>query len=85
MLKLGRYPHQKIQSSHLKSLSCGYVLHEDVLLERNEKKEVIISGGSRGGPPYFYTKLRPEGRKIFLRPPPLSQGLDDRTPPRPLI
>ena len=36
-------------------------------------------------PPYFYTKLRPEGRKkIFLRPgPSFCQGLDDRTPPPP--
>ena len=30
------------------------------------------------GPPYFQTKLRPEGRKKFFEtgPPPLSQGLD---------
>jgi len=36
------------------------------------------------GPPWFWTKIRPEGlKKIFLRPvpPPLSQGLDDRPPP----
>ena len=47
-------------------------------------------GGARGGrippSPYFYTKLRPEGRKkSFLEtsptPPPRSQGLDDRLPP----
>ena len=41
------------------------------------------SGAHLGkGPPYFYTKLRPEGGEIFWnRPPPspspLSQGLDD--------
>ena len=36
-----------------------------------------------GPPPYFLTKLRPEGRKkVFWRPPPpLSQGLDDRATP----
>ena len=39
------------------------------------------SGGSTGGPggrpPYFWTKLRFEGRKIFLTLPlPLSEGLD---------
>ena len=35
-------------------------------------------------PPYFLTKLRPEGAEkyIFLQlPPPLSQGLDDHPPP----
>ena len=49
---------------------------------------VHVSGGSgevaRGtlGPPYFSTKMRPEGpKKIFLEtapppPPPLSEGLD---------
>ena len=36
-------------------------------------------------PPYFWTKLRPEGpQKIFLgggeSPPPLSKGLDDLPP-----
>ena len=50
------------------------------------------SGGSRGEarkaclppPPYFYTKLRPEGRKkIFFgdRTPLLSNGLDEGPPP----
>ena len=44
------------------------------------------SGGSRGGgrPPYFWTKLKPEGpKKIFGETtlPPLSKGLDDRVPP----
>ena len=44
---------------------------------------ITISGGSRGGawgtrpPPYFWTKLRPEGPD---RAPPLSKGLDDRPP-----
>ena len=38
-------------------------------------------GGGGPGPPYFQTKLRPEGRKKFfdttpLPTPPLSQGLD---------
>ena len=46
---------------------------------------ITISGGSRGGargtrPPYFWTKLRPEGPD---RAPHLSKGLDDR--PHPLI
>ena len=44
---------------------------------------ILFSGGSRGGaggtsvPPYFQTKLRPEGpKKHFWRPgPPLSQSL----------
>ena len=43
--------------------------------------------GEAGSPPYFWTKLRPEGPKnFFLRPPPpLSQGLGDRPhPPPPL-
>ena len=47
---------------------------------------VVINGGSRGGargnrpphPPYFYTKLRPEGRKNFLDT--FSKGLDDPGP-----
>ena len=48
---------------------------------------ITISGGSRGGargtrPPYFWTKLRPEG---LDRAPHLSKGLDDRPPPHPLI
>ena len=52
---------------------------------------VAEAGGSRRGaqgaraPPYFWTKLRPEGpKKMFLEttpPPPLCQGLDDRAPP----
>ena len=50
-----------------------------------------ISGRSRGEtrppPPYLKTKLRPEGlRKIFFETgSPLSQGLDDRPPPPPLL
>ena len=34
-------------------------------------------------PPYVWTKLRPEGPKIFFCQdrPPLSQGLDDPPPP----
>ena len=46
-----------------------------------------ISGAARReaggtGSPYFETKQRPEGpKKVFSdRPPPLSQGLYDRTP-----
>ena len=38
-------------------------------------------------PTYFWTKLRPEGRKKNFAPPPhpphLSKGLDDRQPPPP--
>ena len=40
--------------------------------------------GDPGALPYFWIKMRPEGRKnmFFLRPPlPLSQGLDDPPPP----
>ena len=37
-----------------------------------------------GEPPYFSTKLRPEGPKNFFwrpaAPPPLCKGLDDRPP-----
>ena len=53
-------------------------------------RATALSGGFRGGarvacppPPYFSTKMRPEGpKKIFLETaPPLSQGLDDRPPP----
>ena len=55
----------------------------------------VTSGGSEKGarwpalttPPYFKTKLRPEGPKKFWGenapsppPPPLSEGLDDRPP-----
>ena len=42
--------------------------------------------GRLGPPPYFWTKLRPEGpSKIFFKtaPSPLSQGLNDRLPPAP--
>ena len=56
---------------------------------------VYNSGGSRGGawearaPLLFLdqTEAAPEGpKKFFWRPgPPLSQGLDDRVPPPPLI
>ena len=41
-------------------------------------------GDPASPPPYFWTKLRPQGpKKRLLRPPPspLSQGLDDRPPP----
>ena len=62
------------------------------------KSTFFTSGGSRGGargdgppPPYFQTKLRPEGPKKFLGrpgplPPPLnlSQSLDD-CPPSPYL
>ena len=44
---------------------------------------VADPGEGPGGPapPYFYTKLRPEGpRKNFWDPPSLSKGLDDRAP-----
>ena len=47
----------------------------------------IQGRGLVGPPPYFLTKLRPEGRKKFFLetgstpPPPLSQGLDDRATP----
>ena len=46
-----------------------------------------VPGGPPARPPYFQTKLRPEGpKKIFFldRPlshPPLSQGLDDHPAP----
>ena len=55
---------------------------------------VYNSGGSRGGawearaPLLFLdqTEVAPEGpKKFFGDCPPLSQGLDDRTPPPPLI
>ena len=44
------------------------------------KNYVRSSGGCRGGD--FYTKLRPEGPKknFWDRAPPLSQGLDERSP-----
>ena len=51
---------------------------------------IYFSGGSRGGargarPPYFSTKMWPEGPKKYLgeTPPPLSQALDD-PPPSPI-
>ena len=46
-----------------------------------------IQGRGPGGtvPLIFRPNWGPEGGKIFLRPPPLSQGLDDRaSPPPPL-
>ena len=48
---------------------------------------ITISGGSRGGargtrPPYFWTKLRPEGPDRASH---LSKGLDDHPPPTPLF
>ena len=42
------------------------------------------SGGSRRGarlPPYYWTKLRSEGKFFPDHPPPLSKGLDDLPPP----
>ena len=56
----------------------------DRRLTLGPKPPCKYSGGSKeGGPPapYFLTKMRPEGPKIFffLRPgPPLSQGLCTR-------
>lgn len=55
----------------------------------NTKDGDVYSGGSRRGargtrPPYFLTKLSPEGRKMFFGdrvPPLLSQGLDDLATP----
>ena len=44
---------------------------------------VAVPGEGPGGPapPYFYTKLRPEGpKKKIGDPPSLSKGLDDRAP-----
>ena len=47
----------------------------------------LIQGRDWGtrDPPYFSTKMRPEGPKNFLGRPgsPLSQGLDDRAHPPP--
>ena len=45
-----------------------------------------IQGRGQGGPPppYFSTKMRPEGPNTIFwgtGPPPLSEGLDDRPPP----
>ena len=52
--------------------------------EKRENQWRIQGGGGAGGPapPYFSTKMWPEGpKKNFGRPgPPLSQGLDDRPP-----
>ena len=47
---------------------------------KSEGNLVRIQGGPP--PPYFYSKLRPEGPKIFLgdRPPTSSKDLDDRAP-----
>ena len=52
-----------------------------------DRVTVADPGKGPGGstPPYFWTKLWPDGKKNFLKtgPPPLSQGLDDH-PPLPL-
>ena len=68
-----------------------YVLHEHVLLERSEKKWLLLVAdpgeGPRGpAPPYFYTKLRPEGpeKKFFETVPPYLR-VWMTGPPRPLI
>ena len=47
---------------------------------------VADPGEGPGPPPYFWTKLRPEGlNKILFKtaPSPLSQGLNDRPAPLP--
>ena len=69
---------------HLYSRDTAIQGTQNLVLEK-------CSGGSRVGawgghptPPYFWTKLRPEGLKnIFLETgsSPLSKGLDDRSPP----
>ena len=47
------------------------------------KLEIIIRSvvDASGGPPYFRVNCGPKGRRIcfFWRPPPLPQGLDDRS------
>ena len=64
--------------------------HETEIIQSSVS--VITSGGSRGArprpppPPYFLTKLRPQGPKFFFLevgplPPPLSQGHEDRASP----
>ena len=80
-----------------KQVPLGNLLSIQVSLMRSAFKYVIphtitLSGRSRRGPgpPYFSTKLRPEGRKFFFfgdrPPPPLPKGLDDLHPPSsPLI
>ena len=68
------------------------VKNESTGLETNRSPEARARTGdwSRGGarpppPPYFWTKLRPEGpKKVWGRPgPPLSKGLVDPPPPSP--
>ena len=62
-----------------------------VLSESDDSKWTAVADpgkgpGGLGPPPYFWTKLRPEGpSKIFFKtaPSPLSQGLNDRLPPAP--
>ena len=45
-------------------------------------KKYRINTVADPGPPYFQTKVRPEGQKNFFgRPPLLSKGLDDQPPP----
>ena len=48
-----------------------------------QSEKVYFSGKSRGGasPPLFLDQTEP--RKIFFKPPPLSQGLDDPSSPSP--
>ena len=54
-------------------------------MEGAASNRVSYQWPGRGPPlvPYFETKLRPKGPSFFLDrvPPPLSQGLDDWTPP----
>ena len=46
------------------------------------EEKSLADPGEGLGPPYFGTKLRPEGaEKFFVNPPPLSQGLYDLPPP----
>ena len=49
------------------------------------KSVAVADPGEGRGPsphPYFLTKLRPEGpEKFFWKPPPLSKGLNDPSPP----
>ena len=74
-----------------KARSCKILSHMESTLKRCSHSRQPLSvvdpaegpGGGGPGPPYFWTKLRPEEPKkfFFSRPgPPLSQGLDDRLP-----
>ena len=69
----------------LKSLLTSLFTFFLMSIRLNSKKPVADPGEGPGGPapPYFSTKMRPEGpNKIFwgTGPPPLSEGLDDRPP-----